>query len=311
MDSAEILLSVVSPVYRAEKIIPELVRRIGEACSKVTEKYEIILVEDRGPDNSWEAICTAAAQDPRVKGIRFSRNYGQHYGITAGLDAAQGEYTVVIDCDLQDNPDYIPEMVKLAHEGYDIVLTEKEKRAHSFFKNFTAGIFFRVFNYLSDNQQANSSVGAYSLMNRKVREAFCRIKDAHRHYLMVLRLLGFKTTSLRIQHVKRFEGKSSYDFMRLVKHAVNGITSQSDKLLRLSISLGFIFFCVSILYTIVLVVRYLLHGAYPGYTSLMAVILLSTGLILMSIGIAGIYIGKIFEQVKDRPLYIVDEKINC
>jgi dolichol-phosphate mannosyltransferase len=183
---------------------------------------------------------------------------------------------------------------------------------HSFLKNLSAGIFFRIFNYLTENKnaKADSTVGNYSLLSRKAIDAFCQINDTHRHYLMVLRLLGFKTDSMEIHHDERFEGKSSYTFGKLVAHAINGITSQSDKLLRISITVGFSCFALSLLWVFTLFVLYFTHGLVPGYTSLMAVILLSTGLILMSIGIAGIYIGKIFEQVKGRPLYFIETRVN-
>jgi dolichol-phosphate mannosyltransferase len=309
-ESPEILISVVSPVYKAEKIVEELVKRITEAASKLTDRFEIVLVEDGSPDKSWEKIEECCKRDNRVKGVKFSKNFGQHYAITAGLEAASGEYVVVMDCDLQDNPKYILEMYEAAKNGSDIVYTLKHERKHSAFKNFTARIFFAIFNYLSENQSARSGTGNYSMLSRKVVDAFLRIKDTHRHYLMVLRWLGFSSTYIDIVHEDRYEGKSSYTLSKLIKHAINGITSQSDKLLRLSISIGFTMFIVAIVWAFVLVILYFMRGSQPGYTSLMAMILLSTGLILMSIGIAGIYIGKIFEQVKDRPLYFIDKKMN-
>lgn len=311
MNSA-IELSIISPVYRAEKIVDELVRRIRETVDAMKVSYEIILVEDGSPDNSWEKIKENAQKFPEVKGIRFSRNFGQHYAITAGIRVASGNYCIVMDCDLQDNPGYIPKMLALAYKGNDIIFTMKKTRKHSFFKNISAGLFFRIFNYLTDNKtaKADATVGNYSLLSRKAMDAFCQIKDTHRHYLMVLRLLGFKTEYMEIIHDTRFEGKSSYTFSKLIAHAINGITSQSDKLLRISITVGFSCFALSILWVLALIILYFTHGLVPGYTSLMAVILLSTGLILMSIGVAGIYIGKIFEQVKDRPLYFIDTRIN-
>ena len=167
-----------------------------------------------------------------------------------------------------------------------------------------------VFNYLSDNQTANNKTGAYSMLSRNVVDAFCRINDFHRHYLMVLRILGFRSAIIHIEHEKRFEGRSTYSFFKLVKLAVNGIASQSDKLLRISISIGFFLFVVSFVWAAYLVVIYFTRNVQPGYTSLMAMLLLATGLILMSIGITGIYIGKIFEQVKQRPLYFVEQTVN-
>jgi dolichol-phosphate mannosyltransferase len=303
-------LSIVSPVYAAEKIVDELVKRITLEADKITTDYEIVLVEDGGPDNSWTKIVENGKKNSKVKGIKLSRNFGQQYAISAGLENASGDWVIVMDCDLQDNPRYIKDLLDKAKEGYDIVYTSKQKRTHSFIKNFFAKIYFLIFNYLTENQSADDKTGAYSIMSRKVVDAFCRIKDAHRHYLMVLRILGFKSATITIEHDKRFEGESSYSFFKLLKLAMNGIVSQSDKLLRISISIGFTLFIISFIWTIYLVVLYFTGNPPPGYTSMMVMLLLSTGLILMSIGVAGIYIGKIFEQVKGRPLYFIDEKIN-
>lgn len=306
------LISIVSPVYMAEKIIPELVKRIKEEVSKITEHFEIILVEDCGADDSWHCIEEEGKKDQRIKGIKLSRNFGQHHAITAGLSYAQGDYTVIIDCDLQDNPKYILDLYNKAVEGNDIVYTIKKSRKHSFFKNVTAIVFNRIFNYLSENKtsKADKNVGAFSMLSKKVVNSFLMIKDTHRHYLMVLRTLGFQNAYIEIEHENRFEGKSSYSFSKLMKHAINGITSQSDKLLRISVSVGFAMFCLSILWAIYILYKYFTTGLMSGYTSTIVVQLLGTGLILISIGITGIYIGKIFEQTKNRPLFIIDKYSN-
>lgn len=310
MLNAPPVLSIVSPVYRAEKIVDELVRQIVAAVESIGVDFEIILVEDSGPDGSWKKIEENCLRDKRVKGIKFSRNFGQHYAITAGLEAARGDYVVVIDCDLQDDPAYIPALLAKAKEGFDIIYTVKQKREHGFSKNLTARAFFSVYNYLAETKSQGALVGAYSLLSRKVVNAFLEIKELHRHYLLVLGMLGFNAYYFPIEHRKRFEGKSSYNLSRLIKHSVVGITSQSVRLLRMSVKLGFGMVLIAVLWTAWIVVSYFARGAAPGYTSLMALVLLSTGLILSSIGIAGIYIGNIFEQVKNRPLYIVDKRVN-
>ena len=304
------MISVISAVYKAEKIIDELVKRNIEILNTLDTNFEIILVEDGSPDKSWEKILENCTKDNRVKGIKLSRNFGQHYAITAGLEASKGDYVVVMDCDLQDNPVYIPELYKKAKDGFDIVYTIKQERAHSFIKNMWAYMYFRVFNYLSNNTASQPDMGGYSLLTRKAVNAFCRVKEMHRHYLLVLGLLGFSSASVEIVHQKRYEGKSSYNFSRLLKHAINGITSQSDKLLLLSVFLGFTIFLLSVSWATFLLVQYFRIGAKPGYTSMMVMLLFATGIILISIGILGIYIGKIFEQVKERPLYFIDTKIN-
>ena len=305
-------ISVVSPVYKSEKIIPELVKRIVEALSGITDNFEIILVEDGSPDNCWHKIEDEARKDERIKGIKLSRNFGQHFAITAGLEKAKGDYVVVIDCDLQDDPVYIPLLYEKAKEGFDIIYTFKSARKHSFLKNITARFFNKIFNYLIDNKtfKSHKNVGSYSMLSRKAVNAFNSFNDYQRHYLMVLRWLGFSSTYVEIKHKNRFQGKSSYNFSKLIIHAINGITSQSDKLLRTNVFLGMILSLLSFLSIIVIILAYFLNGFMSGWASLIVVLLFSTGVILTSIGISGIYIGKTFEQTKNRPKYIIDKTLN-
>ena len=305
-------ISIVSPVYQAEKIVDKLVERISEEVSKITENFEIILVEDGSPDNSWEAIERNCQKDKRVKGIKLSRNFGQHYAITAGLHSSKGNWVVVMDCDLQDDPKYISQLFEKAQEGFDIVYTVKIKREHSFTKNFLANLYYHIFNWLIDNKEQKSSnqIGSYSLLSRKVVQSFKNYKDYRRHYLMILRWLGFTTTFIQIEHKERFEGKSSYNFSKLLTHAIDGITSQSDKILRLTVTLGFIISSIAILGGIYVITRTFIAPFQSGWASLMVLILFTSGLIITSIGISAIYIGKIFEQTKERPLFIIDKAIN-
>lgn len=305
-------LSIISPVYGAEKIVDELVKEILESIKFITSDYEIILVDDCGPDKSWERIKQNCSLNERIKGIKLSRNFGQHFAITAGIENAKGEYIVVIDCDLQDDPKYIAEMYNRIKEGYDIVYTFKEERKHSSFKNITATLFNFVFNYLSENKNLHShkNVGAYSIISRKVADAFNAYNDYHRHYLMVLRWMGFKSCFIPIEHKKRFSGASSYTFSKLLKHAVDGITSQSDKLLRIFVNIGLIVSSLSFLSILLISILYFVQGFKSGWASLIVVLLFSTGIILTGIGVLGIYLGKTFEQTKNRPKYLIDEIIN-
>jgi glycosyltransferase involved in cell wall biosynthesis len=304
-------ISVVIPVYRAEKIVDELLNRLHSNLQEITDNYEIILVDDRSPDLGWRKMIDGARADKRVKCVRLSRNFGQHYALTAGLSFSTGNFVVTMDCDLQDDPEYLKVLHNKIKEGFGIVYTSKARSGHGFIKNFFAGIYFRIYNWLSDNGQAESDDrGSYLIMSRKVVDAFLRINDYHRHYLLILRWLGFNSANIRIEHKKRFEGKSSYTFKKLVSHALNGITSQSVKLLHLSVSLGFIIFILSLILGFSIIIKYYIAGFQAGWTSIFVLILFSTGLMLMSIGVTGIYLGKTFEQSKQRPLFIVDELVN-
>lgn len=305
-------ISIISPVYQAEKIIDKLIEQITIQIEKITQDYEIILVEDGSPDNSWEKIEQACSSNPRVKGIKLSRNFGQHPAITCGIEVATGDYAIIMDCDLQDNPIYFKDLYKKISEGYDIVYTIKEKRKHSFFKNITATLFNRVFNWLVDNKniKGNNNIGSYSMISQKVIDDFIRFGDYRRHYLNVLRWLGYNSGYVKIEHNDRFEGKSSYNFIKLINHAIDGITSQSDKLLRLNIYIGFSISLAAFLWGIFIIIRSYLSPYQAGWASVMVLILFVTGLLLISMGILGIYIGKVFEQVKRRPIYLIDKILN-
>lgn len=303
-------LSIVSPVYKAEDIVDELVIRIIKTVSQITEDFEIILIDDCSPDGSWNKIKENCKKDKRIKGIKLSSNFGQHYAITAGLEISQGDHVVVIDCDLQDDPSYIPKLYEKAREGYEVVYTRVQTRTHSFSRNFLSSLFMRVLSWFSDCNNVGKNLTCFSILSRKVVNAFCKIKDAQRHYLLLLRWLGFKHCYIDIVQNPRFSGNSSYSFLKLWGLAIDGIVSQSDKLLRLSISVGLGFSSLSIFFAVVLIAMYFIKDHKEGWTSLMVLILFTTGIILISIGILGIYIGKILEQAKGRPLYIIDEKVN-
>ncbi len=305
-------LSVVSPVYKAGNIVDELVRRIIAEAEKITDRYEIVLVEDGSPDHSWQKIEENCRQNSKIRGIKLSRNFGQHFAITAGLDYAEGDYVVVMDCDLQDDPGYFHDLLELGLQGNDIVYTMKENRKHGFFKNVTAALFNLIFNYLIENKnwKSNGNVGAFSLLSRKAVLGFRKYNDYQRHYLMVLRWLGFQSAYLQIEHKKRFEGKSSYNFSKMLIHAINGITSQSDKLLRLNVAVGIIISLLAFFSAMVIITLYFTQGFLSGWASLIVTLFFSTGVLLTSIGITGIYVGKTFEQVKNRPKYIVDTILN-
>tara|TARA_R110002096_G_scaffold15071_6_gene53176 strand:- start:11166 stop:12164 length:999 start_codon:yes stop_codon:yes gene_type:complete len=309
-ETSDLKLSIVSPVYGAEKIVSELVHRIVESVAKITDDFEIVLVEDGSPDDSWSVIREECNKDPRVKGVRLSRNFGQHFAITAGLEASTGEHMVVMDCDLQDSPEDIEKLYAKALEGFDIVMGAKEERNHAFHRNFFSGAFFAVFNFLSDRQKGASSYGSFSLISRKAVNAFLQYADRHRHYLMILQELGMTTAEVEVSHSNRYEGSSSYTYRKLLSHAVSGITSHSTRLLKIAIGLGVGYFFASIVGVLYLVVMFFVSGFQEGWASLMVLLLGSTGLILIAVGILGVYISNIYDQVRMRPLYLVYERLN-
>lgn len=302
-------LSIISPVYKAEKIVDELVKRVSEEASKISDDYEIILVEDGGQDGSWEKIEENCRRNNRVKGLKLSRNFGQHYAVTAGMAEAKGDAIVIMDCDLQNDPVYFKRLYEEFQKGYDVVFTKRMKRKSPFFKIITANIYNSLFWIFSDKNY-DLRAGSMILVSSRVKDEFVKLKDRDRLYIQLIKWVGFKSTYVPVEHRKRFAGKSTYTLSKLFFVAIQGWTSYSDKLLRLSIYSGLLISVVTLLIGIYITASYFLKSFQPGWPSLIVAILFSTGLILMSIGITGIYIGKIFEQAKNRSLYIIDKKIN-
>ena len=303
-------LSIISPVYNAEKIVKELIKRITREVEEITTDYEIILVEDGSPDESWSVIEELCLINSKLKGIRLSRNFGQHIAILAALEATAGDYVVVMDCDLQDNPKYIKDLIDQVNSGVEIVYTIKQNRNYAPLKNMMARLYYWTYRSLGSNTNYNADLGNYTLLSRKVVDAFCEVRDRQRHYLLVLQWLGFKSSSIEVEHDKRHYGKSSYGINELISFTINGVVYMSEGLLRLSAILGVVFFILGLFFFGYGIYEYIDNGVVKSTRTLMGLISLSTSIILFAIGILGLYIGKVFEQIKDRPLYLISDKIN-
>lgn len=303
-------ISVISPVYRAEGIIDELVNQVTNSLSDLTESYEIILVEDGGPDNSWSKIKANCKKNKNVKGFKLSRNFGQHYAITAGIEQSKGNYIIIMDCDLQDDPKSFKSIIDKLKEGNEVVFTKRKKRNHSFRKKQLSRLYNFVIRVIGDKKY-DIDVGSMLGASRKACDEYLKLKDKDRLYVQLFKWIGFKNCNIEVPHNPRFEGESSYTFLKMLSLALQGITSHSTKLLKLSIYAGFFIAFFAFLVGITIIILYFAIGFYPGWPSLFVTIAFATGLILMSNGIIGIYIGKMFEQSKDRPLYIIEEKLNC
>lgn len=304
------LISIVSPVYKAEMTVDELVKRLTTSLNEITNDYEIILVEDGSPDTSWQKIEAVCKANNRIKGIRLSRNFGQHHAITAGLDKCTGDWVVVMDCDLQDQPEEIIKLYTEAKKGYDIVFAKRSRRKDGFFKRMSSAVFYKSFSYLSGTQQDGTiaNFGAYS---RKAIDAINSLREPLRAFSPMARWVGFKTTAIEVEHAKRFEGRSSYNWGKLVDLGLNIAISYSEKPLKLVIKLGLSISALALLYTAYNIVAYYTgHIKVPGYASIIISIWLLTGLVIFILGIVGLYIGKTFEGIKNRPIYITDELIN-
>ena len=300
-------LSIVVPVYACEECLQHLHERLTATLRTITFDYELVFVEDRGPDRSWEQLRRLADQDPHVRAFRLSRNFGQHAAITAGLAQSRGRWVVVMDCDLQEPPEEIPNLYAKAQEGYDIVFAERRDRQHSVFRRTATRTYFRLLN-LALGTRMSSELGNLSIISRKVVQAFLDIPDQDRHYLMILHWLGFRHTTIEFSHAERYAGESSYTFGSLVRFAFDGLFFQTTTLLRWIVYAGFFVSFSGVVLASFYTYKYFITGyQYPGWTTLAVLLLLLTGFLIVTTGVTGLYIGKIFTQVKNRPLFVIDE----
>lgn len=305
-----IKISIVSPVYRAEALVDALVETIIEEVSKITPDFEIILVEDCGPDNSWDKIKENCAKYPVLKGIKLSRNFGQQHAMQAGMDASVGEFIITMDCDLQDHPTEIIKLYNKALEGFDIVQASRTNRQDDFLKKMSSVLFNRLLSYLSETKQ-DPTVANFVLYRRVALEAIAEVNDYRRYYPMLIQWVGFKRAKVEIEHRERDTGGSSYSYKKRIVLAIDTILTFSDKPLRMAVKFGVFTTFIAIVATVVMLAIYMRGSiAVPGWTSLALLITFFSGVIILILGVVGMYVGKTFESVKARPTYIIREQKN-
>lgn len=307
--TSNLRLSIVIPVYGGEGCILELCRRLTETMDQLVEgHFEIVLVEDRSPDASWDECVEVASRDPRIKAIRLSRNFGQLVATTAGLEISRGDHVMIMDCDLQDLPEDAPRLYEKSLEGYDVVQGRRKKRGDTH-RRIGTRVYFWLLNRLA-RTNIDWELAAYSVMSRKAVNAFLQVGDRDRNLLLVLEWLGFDSAIVDITHADRFHGSTSYSLRRLIAYAAQGLFFQTTAPLRWIVYLGFFCASVAIMGAAFLVYQWTQQTVYPGWTSLMVVMLMLGGFTLASLGLVGIYVGRVFDQVKPRPRYVVDKSIN-
>jgi polyisoprenyl-phosphate glycosyltransferase len=300
------VLSVVVPVYACADCLPTLHARLTESVRRITDRYELVFVDDRSLDEGWTVLGRLARDDEHVRAFRLSRNFGQDAAITAGLSLATGQWAVVMDCDLQEAPEDIPRLWVAAGEGYDVVRTVRRGWRHSWFRRSTS----RLYRRLTLETDVRPDYSNLSLLSRRVVDAFLRLHDRDREFMIALDWLGFDSTQIEIEHHERHAGDSGYTLQRLIRVALDGMFFRSTVLLRLVVLLGFVVALAGVIVAIFEVADYFLEPekTVPGYTSLAVLILLLAGFIIVSVGVVGLYVGRIFEQVKDRPLFLIDQQ---
>lgn len=310
MQKISLRLSVVSPVFQAENIIDELILRLVQSISAITDRFEIVLVDDGSSDGSWRKIEENCERDSRIRGIRLSRNFGQHAAIAAGLESARGEWIVVMDCDLQDRPEEIPALYRKALEGYDIVLARRLQRQDHRFKHFTSKLFYRLLSFLSGSKY-DSSIANFGIYQREIIAHMLQIHGSIRYFPSMVNWVGFHQTTIDVEHASRPRGKSSYNFIKRLALALNIMLTYGDKPLRLIVGIGALISAMAFIFAIVIAYRaYQNQISVLGYSSLIISISFFSGAIISILGILGLYIGKIFDSIKTKPAYLVRKRIN-
>lgn len=306
MSASVPLLSVVIPVYQAGNVLAELMRRLHHVLQSVSS-YEIILVDDASPVlTDWTCIRQYASYDNRIIGLRLSRNFGQHHAIMAGLEASIGTWVVVMDCDLQDQPEEILRLLTQAQQGYEAVVARRQFRTDNPTVRFSSRIFYKVLTYLT-NESQDPAVGNFGIYHRRLIEVVIRLRESTLYFPTMVRWAGFRQTSLAVAHGAA-NRPSSYTLIRRLQLALDILLTYSDKPLRLAVYFGLLLSGGAFFLGLLMMVRYLLGQiTVPGYASLIISISLFSGIIISVLGIVGLYVGKTFEEVRKRPLYIIAE----
>jgi glycosyltransferase involved in cell wall biosynthesis len=300
------ILSFVIPVYGSPESLAPLCLRVRDVCAGIGVPYELILVDDRCPKNSWLTIEHLAEDDPAIVGVRLSRNFGQHAAIQAGLSRVRGEWIVVMDCDLQDRPEEIPRLWAKAREGFDIVRAQRISRYDSLYRRLLSTAFYKLLSYLTDTHQ-NPAFSNFGIYSRRVIETVTQWQEEAKYFPAIISWIGFSQSTLPVEHDRRFSGRSSYTFTKLVRLAMNVIIGFSDKPLKLvmiaGFAMAFLSFSMSLL---ILVSRLMGILTVEGWASIALSLWFLAGCLLFSLGLTGLYVGRILVEVKGRPSFIID-----
>lgn len=301
-------ISIIAPVHNEEEAIEPFINNILTVLNKLTNNFEIIFINDGSSDQTLKKIITQQERLPQIKAIDLSRNFGKEAAITAGLDYASGEAVVPIDVDLQDPPTLLEGMVQKWQEGFDIVFAKRVKRnKDSFFKKNTATAFYWLWNKVADTQ-IPVNVGDYRLLDKKVVLVLRQIREKNRFMKGIFAWVGFKSTVIEFERPERFSSTTSFNFIKLYKLALDGILAFTSAPLKIWMYIGFIISISSFFTIIYLITRTVIHGVdVPGYASIMIMVLFMGGINLFSLGIMGQYLARVYDEVKNRPIYLINK----
>ena len=304
-------ISVVSPVYNEASVtLNALVQRLASALTPITDDYEVILVDDGSRNDAWNSICELSFANPKIKGIRLARNFGQHSAIAAGLDNSAGSWVVVMDSDLQDRPEVIPELYRAAQDGYDVVFVNRAERPESLSYRILAATFYRVFNFLAGEEYQRRQ-GNFSIIGSNVVQALRALPDRDRFYGGTVRWLGFRQKSIVARHGERHSGKPTYSLRGRFRFALRLILGYSTRLLYVAIVLGLLMAVLSFAMAAEIVLYKLTNPErpVPGWPSVMTAVFFTAGVTNIMLGLIGLYIGELVERSKGRPPYIVYKRV--
>jgi len=304
-------LSLVIPIFNEEDTIPELDRRLQEFLAQLNVSWEVVFVNDGSKDRSFAMLRDLAAREPRYKILSFARNFGHQIAISAGLDIADGDAVVVMDADLQDPPEVVGEMLARFHEGYDVVYGVRTKRhGETIFKKITAAVYYRILRRLL-GFEVPLDAGDFRLMARKVVVALRSLRERHRFVRGMVAWVGYKQTKVFYERPARFAGETKYPLSKMLKFAIDGITSFSVVPVRIATYLSIVAGLIAVAIAVWSFSRTWVGApTVPGWTTIMVLIALSSSAQLLVTGILGEYVGRTYEEVKKRPLYTVSERVN-
>lgn len=302
-------VSVVVAEYRGASMMGELLERIKGNLEPITSNFEVILVNDCSPDDTWECTKRECAKDSRIKGLNLSRNFGENYAITAGLRYSSGDLVIVMDCDLQNRPEDLPALIAKAKEGYDIVYARRTEKQFSAWRRFSSKAYHAVFQWLSGIRQ-DSAIAEFGVYSRKVVDQYNLLPECSRSFASLVSILGFRTATVDVMHAERGEGGSSYTFGKLLHLASDVIISNSNKPLKIAVALGTLMVLFSVVLIIYGFIEHFSTSLPAGFSSTFISIWFVGGMNIFILGIVGLYVGRIFDQVKGRPLFIVSDTIN-
>ena len=300
-------VTVISPLYKSEKYVTELYQRISQTLNDLDLEYEIIFVDDCYGDRSLEIARNILKNDKKIKIIKLSRNFGQHAAINAGINNADGDWLVVIDSDLQDSPEEIKNLYKKAKEGYDIVLAKRLNRKDSFIKKSTSFVFSKIASYMS-GFEIDYRTSNYGIYSKRVIENYKSLPESKLFFPFIVQWLGFPKSAIEVEHSERLHDKSSYRISKLLNLAFDSILYSSTKPLLTTIKIGLFISALSFIYSGYIIFKKFAYGIpVLGWASTTASIWFLSGLVITVIGVVGAYVGKVFEETKKRPMYIIED----